>query len=107
MNKISLDQLAEDIAQWAEDKELDEAASEKQMLKLMKEVGELAQGLAKDHRDQVIDSIGDVFVVLKILSMQLSLDLTSCVAVSYGEIMHRKGKMVNGVFVKQEDLKEV
>ena len=50
------------------------------MLKLVEEVGELAQGLAKGNLDQVIDSIGDVYVVLTILSMQMDLDIKDCIA---------------------------
>ncbi|WP_416149406.1 MazG-like family protein [Salipaludibacillus sp. HK11] len=101
---MRLDELKENIFEWAEDKGLDQAQPEKQMLKLMEEVGELAQGLAKGNRDQVIDSIGDVFVVLTIFSMQLDLDLTECVEISYEEISDRKGQMINGVFVKESDI---
>jgi NTP pyrophosphatase (non-canonical NTP hydrolase) len=96
--------LTDLIEDWARNKELDQAEPEKQMLKLMEEVGELAQGLAKDNLDQVVDSIGDVYVVLTILSMQLGLDIRECVEEAYEEIKGRQGRMVNGVFVKQEDL---
>ena len=96
--------LTDLIEDWARNKELDQAQPEKQMLKLMEEVGELAQGLAKDNLDQVVDSIGDVYVVLTILSMQLGLDIRECVEEAYEEIKGRQGRMVNGVFVKQEDL---
>ena len=94
------------IKMWAKNKGLDKAQPEKQMLKLVEEVGELAQGLAKDNKDQVIDSIGDVYVVLTILSMQLGLDIRECVEEAYEEIKGRQGRMVNGVFVKQEDLND-
>jgi NTP pyrophosphatase (non-canonical NTP hydrolase) len=96
--------LTDLIEDWARNKEIDQARPEKQMLKLMEEVGELAQGLAKDNLDQVVDSIGDVYVVLTILSMQLGLDIRECVEEAYEEIKGRQGRMVNGVFVKQEDL---
>jgi len=96
--------LTDLIEVWAKDKGLDKAQPEKQMLKLVEEVGELAQGLAKDNLDQVVDSIGDVYVVLTILSMQLGLDIRECVEEAYEEIKGRQGRMVNGVFVKQEDL---
>nr|WP_245835715.1 MazG-like family protein [Virgibacillus ndiopensis] len=99
-----MNKLTENIQAWAIEKELDEAQPEKQMLKLMEEVGELAQGLAKANRDQVIDSVGDVYVVLTILSMRLDLDLQACIAAAYGEISDRKGEMVNGSFVKESDL---
>lgn len=93
------------IRRWAHDRNLTSADPNKQMLKLMEEVGELAQGLAKGNTDQVIDSIGDVYVVLTILSMQLGLNVGDCVGQAYDEIADRKGKMVNGVFVKEADLK--
>lgn len=98
--------LTDLIEDWARNKDLDQAQPEKQMLKLMEEVGELAQGLAKDNLDQVVDSIGDVYVVLTILSMQLGLDIRDCVEEAYEEIKGRQGRMVNGVFVKQEDLND-
>ena len=101
---MNLDELTFKIKDWAMARELDEAQPEKQMLKLVEEVGELAQGLAKGNLDQVVDSIGDVYVVLKILSMQLDLNLSDCVSEAYDEIKDRKGKMVDGVFVKEEDL---
>lgn len=101
---MNLNELTIQIKQWAVDKGLDEAQPEKQMLKLVEEVGELAQGLAKGNLDQVIDSIGDVYVVLTILSMQMDLDIKDCIAAAYAEISDRKGKMINGVFIKQEDL---
>jgi NTP pyrophosphatase (non-canonical NTP hydrolase) len=92
------------IKQWSIDRNLDKAQPAKQMLKLIEEVGELASGIAKDNRDVQVDSIGDIFVVLTILSQQLNLDIENCVESAYNEIKERKGKTVNGVFVKQSDL---
>lgn len=105
--KTNINELTIEIENWAVARGLHEAEPHKQMLKLMEEVGELAQGMAKNNQEQIIDSIGDVFVVLKILSMQLNLDIGECIEHSYQEIAERKGKMVNGVFVKEEDLKEL
>jgi NTP pyrophosphatase (non-canonical NTP hydrolase) len=99
-----VNKLTHHIEQWAVNKTLDEAQPEKQMLKLVEEVGELAQGLAKGNNDQVIDSIGDVYVVLTILAMQMDLDIRDCINHAYSEIQDRKGKMINGVFVKESDL---
>lgn len=102
---MSLNRLTTQIEAWAIDRGLDKAQPEKQMLKLVEEVGEIARGLARADLDQVIDSIGDVYVVLTILSMQLDLDIRDCIAAAYEEIKDRKGEMVNGVFVKESDLK--
>ena len=44
---------------------------------------------------------------MTILSMQLGLNIGDCIKDAYDEIKDRKGKMVNGVFVKEQDLKEV
>ncbi|MEV2286961.1 MazG-like family protein [Paenibacillus larvae] len=97
--------LAVKIRTWAVDRNLHVADPNKQVLKLGEEFGELCQGMAKGKPDQVIDSIGDMYVVLTILSMQLDLKLEDCVQRAYDEIKSRNGKMVNGVFVKEEDLK--
>src|SRR5690625_153723 len=102
---MNLNELTTKIEQWAIERGLDEAKPEKQMLKLIEEVGELAEGLAKGDMDLVIDSIGDSYVVLTILAMQMDLDIRGCIATSYEEIADRKGKTINVVFAKKEDLK--
>ena len=101
---MNLNELTNKIRIWAIERGLDEAQPEKQMLKLVEEIGELAEGLAKGNLDEVIDSIGDSYVVLTILAMQLDLNIEDCVKVAYEEIADRRGKMVNGVFVKEADL---
>ncbi|QKS70239.1 hypothetical protein FLK61_26115 [Paenalkalicoccus suaedae] len=101
-----LNRLESNIEHWATERGLDTADPSKQMLKLIEEVGELAGGLAKEQPYVVMDSIGDVFVVIKILSMQLNIDFNDCIQLAYNEIEDRKGEMVNGVFVKEEDLKK-
>lgn len=103
---MNLDNLTEQIEGWAIDRKLHIADPSKQTIKLGEEFGELCQGMVKSNFDQVIDSIGDMYVVLTILSMQLGVDLGYCAQVAYDEIVDRKGKMINGVFVKDEDLKE-
>nr|WP_319218459.1 MazG-like family protein [uncultured Trichococcus sp.] len=94
------------IEEWAKERNLHTADPDKQMLKLGEEFGELCQGMAKNKPDQIEDSIGDMYVVMTILSMQLRLDIEDCVFKAYQEIKDRKGKMINGVFVKESDLKE-
>ena len=101
---MNLDKLTEQIEGWAIDRKLHIADPSKQTIKLGEEFGELCQGMVKSNLDQVIDSIGDMYVVLTILSMQLGFELTDCVKMAYEEIADRKGEMVNGVFVKEEDL---
>ena len=102
---MNLNTITNEIKQWAIDRGLEMADPNKQMLKLMEEMGELAEGLAKGKESEVQDAIGDMYVVLTILSMQLNYDIEGCILLAYNEIKDRKGKMVNGVFVKESDLK--
>lgn len=99
-------ELTARIEEWATARNLHTASPDKQILKLGEEFGELCQGMAKNKPDQIEDSIGDMYVVMTILSMQLGLDIEDCVAGAYKEIKDRRGKMVNGVFVKESDLEE-
>lgn len=103
-NKHMITELTARIEEWARERGLDTADPAKQMLKLGEEYGELCQGLAKDKPDQVEDSIGDIYVVLTILSLQLGLDIEDCVQKAYSEIKDRKGRLVNGVYIKEADL---
>lgn len=99
--------LVNKIEQWAIDRNLHTADPMKQALKLGEEFGELCQGLAKGKEDETKDAIGDMYVVLTILSMQLGTSLEECAGFAYEEIKDRTGKMVNGVFVKESDLAKV
>jgi hypothetical protein len=42
---------------------------------------------------------------LQIISIRYSTTLEVCLELAWNEIKNRKGKMVDGVFVKEEDLK--
>ena len=101
-----MDVLSKLIKLWAKERNLHTADPYKQYLKLAEECGELAEGMAKGNEELIIDSIGDIYVVLEVLSLQLGLSLSDCIKHSYGEIKDRKGRMVNGVFVKESDLIE-
>lgn len=101
-----MNELTNQIRKWAIDRNLDSADPDKQMLKLGEEFGELCQGMAKNKPEQVIDSIGDMYVVLTVLSMQLNVDIQYCVQKAYNEIADRKGKIINGTFVKEADLND-
>lgn len=96
--------ITEKIKKWFKDRNLDTADPKSQMLKLMEETGELAEGIAKNRPDQIKDSIGDIYVVLTGLSIQLGYSIEECIEAAYEEIKDRKGKMIDGVFVKESDL---
>ena len=72
-----------------------------QYVKLQEEAGELAQALLKDDQPEVIDAIGDMVVVLTNLAHQRGVSIEKCINDAYKVISKRKGKMVNGTFVKE------
>lgn len=153
------------IEQWAEDRNLHTADPIKQYDKLIEEFGELMKGINKQDMPMIEDSIGDMYVVMTILSMQTgnsmvklledggietirpkhstfsymlilsdlgdllndrisfimpqiyelknqlartcgeyNISFMDCVGLAYNEIKDRKGKMINGKFVKEADL---
>jgi len=95
----------DDIAAWADARNIILGASpEKQFVKLMEEIGELAEGIAKGRRDAIFDGIGDAVVVLTILAKQFDTDIEHCIELAWNEIKDRKGRIVNGVFMKESDL---
>lgn len=93
------------IRAWAEARNLVHGSTpDKQFTKLIEEIGELAAGIAKKRNDLVMDGIGDAIVVLTILAAQHGVNIEACIAMAYDEIKDRKGKMIDGVFVKEADL---
>ena len=100
-----MNELVELVQNWAIERNLQTADPAKQCLKVVEEVGEIASGLARHRLKEVEDGIGDTIVTLIILAMQLDLKIDECLLTAYNEIKDRKGKMIDGVFVKESDLK--
>jgi NTP pyrophosphatase (non-canonical NTP hydrolase) len=89
------------VLEWAKERGIlipDNAT--KQMLKLSEEVGELAGAIAKNNKVDQIDAIGDIQVVLIILSEQLGINYKEALESAYNVIKERKGKTINGIFIK-------
>jgi NTP pyrophosphatase (non-canonical NTP hydrolase) len=101
-----LDTLAHNVEIWAKEKGLlKKENSAKQMLKVTEEIGEVASAVARDNIDKLRDGIGDGFVTLIILAHQNGLTPQECLETAWDEIKGRTGKLIDGVFVKSEDLK--
>jgi len=76
---------------------------ETQCLKLVSEIGELADNIAKGR--DVYDDIGDCLVVLNNLALMHETSLEECLAFAYEDIKDRKGYMnEKGVFIKESDI---
>ncbi len=102
----TLDQLVEQVQQWSIDKDLHNGNSDRQALKFYEEAGEVASALSRGQMDSLKDGIGDTVVTLIILAQQHDMTLQECLQYAYDEIKGRKGKTINGTFIKEADLKE-
>lgn len=71
MKKLS--ELNKLIIGWAEDKNL--VDSDKQKLKLVEELGELSKAILENDQHQIIDGLGDTFVVVCILFHQTNANI--------------------------------
>jgi NTP pyrophosphatase (non-canonical NTP hydrolase) len=95
----------DDIRTWAAARNLLEGSDPKsQMLKLAEEMGELAGALARGKEAEADDAVGDMVVVLTILSSQRGVTIENCIEGAWQEIKNRTGRMVNNVFVKDGDV---
>jgi NTP pyrophosphatase (non-canonical NTP hydrolase) len=95
------------IRDWATEKGIYKSGDSKtQYIKLMEEAGELAQALLNNDEPEVVDAIGDMVVVLTNLAKLRGYNIEDCVTSAYDVIKSRTGKMVDGTFVKSENLKE-
>ena len=98
-----MENLVELIEQWHHDRKLIEGSTDKdQYLKLIQEAGELSDSICKGK--DIRDDIGDMMVVLINIMSRNDLSMQECLQVAYDDIKDRKGKMIDGVFVKESDL---
>ena len=95
--------LIRQIAQWHHDRNLIEGSDDKsQFAKLIQEAGELSDNICKGK--DIADDIGDLIVVLINIAERNNLTIEQCLEKAWDDIKDRKGKMVDGVFVKEADL---
>ena len=170
---MDINQLNAHIIEWAKERELDTKGTvEAQAIKTVEELSELIKAICKDKKEDIIDSIGDVYVTLVIGNMLgdntnielisekttdlfydeiiekikdysktlllldiarnidsvlqfkysswvvgqtmalimsvaylYKLDFVECVESAYNTIKNRHGKLIDGMYVKDEDLK--
>lgn len=97
--------LVDKVWQWFDDKHLNDPVM--QTVKVTEEVGELAHEIARHRYDspEVIDALGDTLVTIIGVCHHLNISPAVALGEAYDEIKNRKGKVINGSFVKCEDNK--
>lgn len=92
----------ENLFEWFNSKDLIKVEnSAKQFMKINEELGELSSAIIKDDRDAEIDAFGDVLITLIGLSFMRDLNLVKCLDIAWNEIKDRKGKVVDGSFIRE------
>jgi NTP pyrophosphatase (non-canonical NTP hydrolase) len=107
---MSIEGLQEKVIKWANKRDLyRQSTNMTRYKKMAEEFEEFTDELLPEDGGRVdIDKVkleaGDVIVTLINLLHPMGLDLETCLAAAYDKIKDREGKMVNGTYVKQEDL---
>jgi len=95
------------IRYWAAERGIYEKGnSHTQYVKLQEEAGELAKALLNKDNSEIKDAVGDIVVVLTNLAYLEGFTIEECIKSAYAEISNRKGKMINGTFVKDIKVNE-
>ena len=61
----------------------------------------------EEAKPDVRDAIGDIIVTLVMQAQMWGLTITECLDAAWDEIKDRKGRMVDGIFVKESGNKEL
>lgn len=124
---MSFEDLKDKVLIWADDKDLLHSVNAgKQFMKFIEEVFEFKTefdnwvffremcGFAEDKELMYMEGksltvnskleMGDIFITLIILCEQIGIDPVECLSMAYEKISKRKGRTINGCFVKEEDL---
>jgi len=98
-----MQELIDKCSAWSiERKIIQNSSRAAQCLKLVSEMGELADNVAKGRCAK--DDIGDCMVVLNNLALMQGTTLAECLAFAYEDIKDRRGYMSEGgVFIKEGD----
>lgn len=97
-----MNDLIEKVNQWFLDRDLAEGDGLGQLQKLHEEIYELAEARIVNDFSAEVDAVGDITVVLIGYCLQRGLNFEQCLESAYNEIKGRTGKVVDGVFVKDE-----
>ena len=100
-----MQELIEKVNTWFEDRNLIEGSTDKdQVLKLMQELGELSDHACKG--EDIREDLGDMLVVMLNIMKRNNFTMEECLQIAYNDIKDRKGKMVDGIFVKESEEEE-
>ena len=95
-----MDELVERTLKWFDERKLNDPKA--QLNKVIEEVGEIAHEVTRNRYDspELLDALGDTLVTIIGMCHHLNVDPEIALATALTEIEGRKGKTVDGTFVK-------
>lgn len=99
---MKTDDLFKAVREWGRNKNLKDPIM--QSCKVTEEIGEINHEITRNrfHSDELKDALGDSIVTLIILADILGYDLVDCLEAAYNVIKDRRGKTINGSFVREQ-----
>jgi len=101
---MTVENTINNIRSWGEEKQITgkngKATGESQFSKTLEEIEELSDAIEAQDLLGIKDAIGDTGVTLILLAERYGLTFEECLEWAYNIIAKRTGKMVDGVFVK-------
>lgn len=101
----TLEELLEAVMDWGQARGITiNGNPQTQCLKLGSEYGELCDNIAKGRYEAAKDDIGDMLVVLLMITALIDTDISECLGVAFEDIKDRTGYLTkDGIFVKEGD----
>jgi NTP pyrophosphatase (non-canonical NTP hydrolase) len=94
--------MEREIINWGKARKLDNPDNKfQQLAKVYEEIGELSSAILKRDISETIDALGDTYITLVILANQMGYSLEDCAKRAFKVIEYRKGKTLNGTFIKE------
>ena len=102
---MTLDEYTAKIKDWHKQRKITvNGNTNMQFIKLMSEVGELADGISKNKKELTADSIFDCWVVLVAIAELENIDIYQAFSDGWNEIKDREGFLTKqGNFIKSTD----
>lgn len=97
-------EITELIKKWVIENKLDKEEEKELLIFLLAPLCKLLNNTYSKTKEEIGGAIGGVFVALTTLSLKYGVEINDCIKSAYEEIKDQKGKLVNGLFVKEEDL---
>ncbi len=102
---MTFEETRKNVVRWATERYIFSkehgSSAIRQHNKLEEEFKELGDAIRDNNIQEIVDGLGDMLVVMTLIAEFYNVNLEYCYFAAYQEIKDRKGRMINGLFVKE------